>query len=93
MNDLAAQSGLSRRNFERRFKKATRNTVAEYVQRVKIEAAKMSLDSSRDSVSEVMHLVGYSDAKAFRTVFKRITSVSPLAYRDRYSRKALPLAA
>lgn len=93
VDDLAAQSCLSRRNFERRFKKATRNTVAEYVQRVKIEAAKMSLESSQDNVSEVMYSVGYSDTKAFRTLFKRITGVSPLAYRDRYSRKALPLAA
>ena len=88
VNDLAAQSCLSRRNFERRFKKATRNTVAEYVQRVKIEAAKMSLESSQDNVSEVMYSVGYSDSKAFRMLFKRITGVSPLAYRDRYSRKA-----
>ncbi|WP_457069144.1 GlxA family transcriptional regulator [Hymenobacter sp. UYAg731] len=93
VDDLAAQSCLSRRNFERRFKKATRNTVAEYVQRVKIEAAKMSLETSQDNVSEVMYSVGYSDTKAFRTLFKRITGVSPLAYRDRYSRKALPLAA
>ena len=93
VDELAAQSCLSRRNFERRFKKATSNTVAEYVQRVKIEAAKMSLESSRENVNEVMYSVGYSDTKAFRTLFKRITGVSPVAYRERYSRKSLPLAA
>ncbi|MDQ2773074.1 MAG: helix-turn-helix domain-containing protein [Bacteroidota bacterium] len=93
VDDLAAQSCLSRRSFERRFKKATSNTVAEYVQRVKIEAAKMSLESSRDNVNEVMYAVGYADAKAFRTLFKRITGVSPLAYRDRYSRHGPALAA
>ena len=93
VEELAAFSCLSRRNFERRFKKATSNTVAEYIQRVKIEAAKMSLESSQDNVSEVMYSVGYSDTKAFRTLFKRITGVSPLAYRDRYSRKGLPQAA
>jgi transcriptional regulator GlxA family with amidase domain len=87
IEELAALSCLSRRNFERRFKKATTNTVAEYIQRVKIEAAKMSLESSQENVSEVMYSVGYSDTKAFRTLFKRITGVSPLAYRDRYSRK------
>jgi transcriptional regulator GlxA family with amidase domain len=93
IDELAALACVSRRNFERRFKKATSNTVAEYVQRVKIEAAKMSLESSQENVSEVMYSVGYSDTKAFRTLFKRITGVSPLAYRDRYSRKAAPLAA
>ncbi|MDO7854769.1 GlxA family transcriptional regulator [Hymenobacter convexus] len=93
IEELASLSCLSRRNFERRFKKATGNTVAEYVQRVKIEAAKNSLESSQDNVSEVMYSVGYSDTKAFRTLFKRITGVSPLAYRDKYSRKAPALAA
>lgn len=88
IDELAAQAFLSRRNFERRFKKATSNTVAEYIQRVKIEAAKMSLESSQENVSEVMYSVGYSDTKAFRTLFKRITGVSPVAYRDKYSRKA-----
>jgi transcriptional regulator GlxA family with amidase domain len=93
VDELATRVCLSRRNFERRFKKATGNTVAEYVQRVKIEAAKMSLESSQENVNEVMYSVGYSDTKAFRTLFKRITGVSPLAYRDKYSRKALALAA
>lgn len=87
VDELAAYCYLSRRNFERRFKKATSNTVAEYVQRVKIEAAKMSLESSQENVNEVMYSVGYSDSKAFRTLFKRITGVSPVAYRDKYSRK------
>ncbi|GAB3580378.1 helix-turn-helix domain-containing protein [Hymenobacter daeguensis] len=87
IDELAALACLSRRNFERRFKKATTNTVAEYIQRVKIEAAKMSLESSRGNVNEVMYSVGYSDTKAFRTLFKRITGVSPLAYRDKYSRR------
>jgi transcriptional regulator GlxA family with amidase domain len=93
VDDLAALSCLSRRNFERRFKKATSNTVAEYVQRVKIEAAKMSLESSEENVNQVMYSVGYSDTKAFRTLFKRLTGVSPLAYRERYSRKAPAQAA
>lgn len=92
VEDLAAQSCMSRRSFERRFKKATRNTVAEYVQRAKIEAAKMRLESSPANVSEVMYAVGYTDAKAFRAVFKRVTSMLPLAYRDKY-RRQMPASA
>lgn len=92
VEDLAARSCLSRRSFERRFKKATSNTVAEYVQRVRIEAAKLSLESSPDNVSEVMYAVGYADAKAFRTLFKRLTGLSPLAYRDKYRRRVPALA-
>ena len=67
--------------------------MAEYVQRVKIEAAKMSLESSRENVSEVMYSVGYADTKAFRALLKCITGISPLAYRERYSRYGPALAA
>ncbi len=86
-DDLAAMFYLSRRNFERRFKKATANTVMEYIQRVKVEAAKMSLESSRENVNEVMYKVGYNDPKAFRTTFKKITGLSPAQYRNKYSRQ------
>lgn len=84
---LAAEFALSRRNFERRFKKATSNTVAQYIQRVKIEAAKMSLESSGENVNEVMYKIGYSDPKAFRGTFKKITGLSPLQYRNKYNRQ------
>lgn len=79
---------LSRRNFERRFKKATCNTVTEYIQRVKMEAAKKSFESNRKNISEVMYEVGYSDNKAFRNVFKNITGLSPIEYRRKYNREA-----
>lgn len=84
VEQLASIVFLSRRNFERRFKKATANTVMEYIQRVKIEAAKMSLESTHQNVSEVMDKVGYTDPKAFRNAFKRITGLSPLQYRNKF---------
>jgi transcriptional regulator GlxA family with amidase domain len=91
VDQLASMLALGRRNLERRFKKATSNTVVEYIQRVKIEAAKMSLERSRENVNEVMYKVGYTDTKAFRTTFKRITGLSPVQYRNKYHRE-LPVA-
>jgi transcriptional regulator GlxA family with amidase domain len=88
VDQLASMLALSRRNLERRFKKATSNTVVEYIQRVKIEAAKLSLESSYENVNEVMYKVGYSDPKAFRTTFKRITGLSPVQYRNRFNRQS-----
>ena len=89
VNQIASMAALSRRNLERRFKKATANTVVEYVQRVKIEAAKQSLESSTENINQVMHSVGYNDNKAFRTTFKRITGLSPIQYRNRYNREMI----
>jgi transcriptional regulator GlxA family with amidase domain len=88
VDELAAMSFLGRRHFERRFKKATFNSVLEYIQWVKVEAAKHRLESSHETVSEVMYAVGYSDAKAFRTVFKDVTRLSPTNYRAKYSHEA-----
>ncbi|MCK6694374.1 MAG: helix-turn-helix domain-containing protein [Thermoanaerobaculia bacterium] len=89
VEDLASRFAIGRRNFERRFKKATNNTPVEYIQRVKMEAAKKWLESGRKNVNEVMYDVGYTDAKAFRDVFKKITGMTPLDYRQRYNRGAM----
>ncbi|MEP6749852.1 MAG: helix-turn-helix domain-containing protein [Bacteroidota bacterium] len=86
VDQLASMLALGRRNLERRFKKATSNTVVEYIQRVKMEVAKKGLESSRENVNEVMYNVGYTDTKAFRTTFKKITGLSPVQYRNKYSR-------
>jgi transcriptional regulator GlxA family with amidase domain len=85
VEDLATKFAIGKRHFERRFKKATNNSPLEYIQRVKIEAAKKHLESSLKNINEVMYDVGYSDTKAFRTMFKKITGLSPVAYRNKYN--------
>ncbi len=87
--ELASMLDLGRRNLERRFKKATSNTIIEYIQRVKIEAAKKSFETTRKNINEIMYDVGYSDTKAFRTVFRKITGLSPIEYRSKYNKEAL----
>jgi len=82
---LATQLAISRRNFDRRFIKATGNTPVEYLQRVKIEAARKELEKGRKTIFEVMNEVGYADDKAFREVFKRITGLSPIEYKSKYA--------
>lgn len=89
VDQLASAFALGRRSLERRFKKATANTVVEYIQRVKIEAAKKDLETSRKTVNEIMYDVGYSDTKAFRTTFKKITGLSPVEYKNRYNKQAI----
>ncbi|MFM6924671.1 MAG: GlxA family transcriptional regulator [Ferruginibacter sp.] len=89
IEQLSSQLAVGRRNFDRRFIKATGNTPVEYVQRVKIESAKKAMESTRKTISEIMYEVGYSDVKAFREVFRKITGMSPLAYRARYNKEAV----
>ena len=89
VDQLAALCAVGRRSLERRFKKATRNTVSEYIQRVKMEAAKKGFETSRKNIMEIMDDVGYSDTKAFRSIFKRTTGLSPIEYRNRYNKEAM----
>ena len=83
-------SGLSigRRNFDRRFIKATGFTPLDYLQRVKIEAAKKMFETTRKTVNEIMYEVGYNDAKAFRDVFSRVTGLSPIDYKSKYNKES-----
>ncbi len=85
---LAKLINTGRRTFERRFKDATNNTPIEYIQRVRIEAAKASFERSRKNVSEIMLDVGYTDTKAFRDIFKKITGLTPIEYRNKFARLA-----
>lgn len=87
VEELAKQFAISNRNFIRRFKKATNNTPFEYIQRVKVEAAKKSFETSTLNINQVMYNVGYNDEKAFRKVFKKHTGLSPIEYRRKFNRE------
>jgi transcriptional regulator GlxA family with amidase domain len=89
IDELASMINISRRSFERRFKLATNNTVQEYIHRVKVEAAKHQFELSSKNINEVMFDVGYTDAKGFRTMFKKITELTPIEYRSKYNKQSV----
>jgi transcriptional regulator GlxA family with amidase domain len=82
---VCSQLGVGRRTFERRFRKCTGNSMQEYVQRVKVEFAKKHLEAGHKTVNEIIYETGYNDIDAFRKVFKKITDLSPVDYRRKYS--------
>ena len=84
---LAEMLFLTRRTFERRFKNCTTCSPLEYLQKVRIEASKKALEAGRKSVEEVMTDVGYFDSQTFRELFKKITGLTPVAYRDKYRKQ------
>ena len=87
VEQLAAQLHLTRRTFERRFKKSTHCTVIEYLQKVRIEASKKELEVGRKSIDEIILEVGYSDIQTFRDIFKRVTGTTPVEYKGRYAKQ------
>lgn len=87
IEELSTSLAVGRRNFDRRFIKATGLSPLDYLQRVRIEVAKKQFENSRKTVNEVMFEIGYNDAKAFREVFNRVTGLSPTEYKSKYNKE------
>jgi len=80
----AKRVGMSLRNFVRRFKQATGDSPLNYLQKLRVAAAKRLLESDQRTMQEIGDAVGYRDVAFFRKVFQRHTGVSPSAYREKF---------
>lgn len=92
---VATTLAMSPRNLLRRFKAATGHLPGEYLQLLRVAAARELLERGRAPVQKVASAVGYEDVASFRSVFKRHTGMTPTDYRDRFGplivdRGALP---
>lgn len=84
IEQMAHHAGLSPRTLGRRFRQATGHSPVGYVQRVRVEMAKRSLETTREPIEEISWAVGYEDPASFRRLFKRITGLTPGEYRHRF---------
>ena len=81
IRQVVERSKTPERTLKRRFKAATGMTLIDYVQNLRIEAAKRALESGSDPVEEISVAIGYEDASFFRRLFKRLTGLTPGQYR------------
>ena len=84
VEEMVKRSGIPERTFKRRFKEATGFAPIDYVQRLRIEDAKRRLERTDASADEISWKVGYEDPAFFRRLFKRVTGITPGAYRKRF---------
>jgi transcriptional regulator GlxA family with amidase domain len=84
VEEMVRRSGLPARSFKRRFTKATGYSPISYVQHLRVEDAKRRLERTDAPVDKISWAVGYEDATAFRRLFKRITHLTPSAYRRKF---------
>ncbi|PZU58095.1 MAG: AraC family transcriptional regulator [Sphingobium sp.] len=82
---LAALAGLGTRTFVRRFKAATGRVPAEYLQALRIQAAKAMLEKDNASIQSIATATGYNDVAFFRALFKRSTGMTPADYRAHFA--------
>jgi transcriptional regulator GlxA family with amidase domain len=81
---LASASGMSERSFVRHYRQATGSTPARAVERIRVEAARRSLELGL-SVKRVAARCGFGSEETMRRSFLRLLGVSPQAYRQRFS--------
>lgn len=86
MTELPLLVNLTGRTFNRRFKKATELNPLEYLQTLRIEAAKKHLETSHDSIERIVSQVGYDDLSSFTRLFKKHTGLSPSQYAKKFKR-------
>ena len=83
VKNLAAQASLSTRQLTRLFRSELGMTPADYVQMVRIDAARAALDAGH-TVTDTAHVAGFGSAETLRRAFVDHLGVSPKAYRDRF---------
>ncbi|MCQ0986471.1 GlxA family transcriptional regulator [Jiella marina] len=84
VTDLPAQAGLTTRTFLRRFSAATGFTPLEYLQQIRIANARQALERTHTPVDRIAWEVGYADPAAFRKLFRKLTGLTPAAYRQQF---------
>jgi len=85
VSEMVGRSGLNPRTFARRFHAATGYQPIDYVQGIRIEAAKHLLETNAANVEAISSSVGYEDPASFRRVFKRKVGLTPAIYRKKFS--------
>jgi transcriptional regulator GlxA family with amidase domain len=81
---LAASAGISTRHLTRLFRRETGMTPGQYVDAVRLEAAKALLSSGTASVEEIAQQAGFGSSETMRRVFQNSLGVSPTVYRARF---------
>lgn len=81
---MARRAHMSPRHFARAFAAETGTTPAAYVERVRLEAARRTLEDTRDPISVVARACGFGSAETMRRAFVRTLAVGPAEYRRRF---------
>lgn len=86
LNSLAEKCGLSRRHFTRLFRNMYRKSPMEYLMDVRIREAIKIIASGEHSITEAALETGFDDSNYFSRMFRKVTGVSPRAYRQSHLR-------
>lgn len=82
---LAERAGMSPRHFTRVFRQSLGISPAQYVERMRLDEARMMLGSGHGRISQVAAAVGFANPDSFRRAFERQFGIAPSVWRDRFA--------
>lgn len=81
LQEIAGEFFLSREYVSRRFKQVFNENISEYLERVRIDNAKLLLAGGQHKISSVAEMVGYQDGRYFSKIFSKLTGMTPREWR------------
>ena len=85
VSELAREVGMSRRNFNRRFKEETSLTPSQFLGRRRIQlACQLLRNETEKNISDIALEIGFCDQSAFTTQFRERMGTTPYKYRQAY---------
>jgi len=76
---------MSERTFARVFAAETSFTPAVFVERLRIDAARRSLEATKKSVKQIARSCGFGTVETMHRAFRRSVGSTPLQYRARFA--------
>lgn len=85
VEEVARHAGVGRTYFSKKFHERYGHTPVSHMQQLKLDEARMLLEQTAYSLSEIAHSVGYPDLFSFSKAFKKHTGLPPRQYRQQRS--------
>jgi transcriptional regulator GlxA family with amidase domain len=86
IEDLAQRSKMSARNFQRVFTRQCGMPPAKFIERLRVERARLIIEDTGLSMAEIARKSGFDSEQRMRRAFNRVLGVNPVDYADRVRR-------
>jgi AraC-like DNA-binding protein len=80
---IADKININPSHLSRQFKKETNMTITEFINKKRVDEAKILIEQSDNSITEIAMMAGFESHTYFYAVFKQITSLTPKGYLDK----------
>lgn len=87
MSECADSIGMSLSRFERKFSKIFGQSPTQYLQQVRIHAARAMIERDQHDLAHIARACGFYDQSQFGKVFKRFAGMTPAQYRAKVSQR------